>query len=72
MNLVEMHTHSYTNATRFTHTIATRFMSQSFMIRVLRPYTQDWHFQSFSTMDEAQRMIQFYKSCGSPAELVTW
>ena len=37
------------------------------------PYNQcEWRTQSFTTLDEAQRMIEFYKSCGSPAELVIW
>ena len=35
------------------------------------PYNQcEWRTQSFPTLDEAQRMIAFYKSCGSPARLV--
>jgi len=37
------------------------------------PYNQcEWRTQSFTTLDDAQRMIEFYRSCGSPAELVTW
>jgi len=37
------------------------------------PYNQcEWRTQSFTTLDEAQRMIEFYRSCGSPAELVIW
>lgn len=37
------------------------------------PYNQcEWRTQSFATLDEAQRMVEFYKSCGSPAELLTW
>ena len=37
------------------------------------PYNEcEWRTQSFSTLDEAERMIAFYQSCGSPAELVTW
>jgi hypothetical protein len=38
-----------------------------FTIRYFRPYTQDWMLQSFNTIEEAQRMIEFYRSCGSPA-----
>jgi len=38
-----------------------------FVIRYLRPYTQDWVLQAFDTLEEAQRMIEFYRSCGSPA-----
>jgi len=41
-----------------------------FTIRYFRPYTQEWKFQSFNTIEEAERMIRFYQSCGSPAEMV--
>ena len=35
------------------------------------PYNnQEWRVQSFSTLDEAKRMIEFYQSCGSPAKLI--
>ena len=35
------------------------------------PYNQcEWRTQSFTTLHEAQRMVEFYKSCGSPARLV--
>jgi hypothetical protein len=40
-----------------------------FTITFLRPYTQDWGFQSFPTRWEADRMIEFYRSCGSPARM---
>ena len=42
-----------------------------FTIRYFTPYQQQWRTQSFPTLDEAQRMVQFYLSCGSPAELVS-
>jgi len=32
---------------------------------------EEWRTQTFSTLDEAERMIKFYRSCGSPARLVT-
>jgi hypothetical protein len=32
---------------------------------------EEWRTQTFSTLDEAERMIKFYISCGSPARLVT-
>jgi hypothetical protein len=38
-----------------------------YKITFLHPYTQHWLFQSFPTKEEAERMIAFYKSCGSPA-----
>jgi len=41
-----------------------------FVIRYFRPYTQEWNTQSFSTLEEAQSMIDFYRSCGSPANLI--
>ena len=41
-----------------------------FTIRYFTPYQQQWRTQSFSTLDEAQRMVQFYLSCGSPSELI--
>ena len=47
-----------------THTL---FVMNKFTIRYFRPYTQDWMLQSFNTIEEAQRMIEFYRSCGSPA-----
>jgi hypothetical protein len=35
------------------------------------PYNDcEWRVQSFPTVDEAQSMINFYKSCGSPAKFV--
>jgi hypothetical protein len=41
-------------------------------IRYFAPYKQQWYNQSFNTIEEAQRMINFYRSCGSPADFVTW
>lgn len=41
-----------------------------FTITFLRPYTQTWGFESFSTQAEAMRRIEFYRSCGSPARMV--
>lgn len=46
----------------------TMFMSEMFIIRYQTPYTQEWRTQSFSTFEEAKRMIEFYRSCGSPAQ----
>ena len=35
------------------------------------PYgNQEWRVQSFSTFESAQRMIDFYISCGSPAHFL--
>lgn len=46
--------------------------SLAYVIRYFAPYTWDWRLQSFTTAEEADRMIAFYKECGSPAELVAW
>jgi hypothetical protein len=41
-----------------------------FTIRYQTPYNQcEWRTQSFRTLDEAERMVAFYRSCGSPARL---
>ena len=53
------------SATRFPHCL-----TKMFVIRYFRPYTQDWNTQSFNTLDEANRMIDFYRSCGSSASLI--
>lgn len=35
------------------------------------PYNnQEWRTQSFSTLEEAQSMVEFYISCGSPAKVI--
>ena len=45
--------------------------SIGFTITFQTPYNQcEWRTQSFTTLDEAQRMIAFYKSCGSPAKFI--
>jgi hypothetical protein len=42
-----------------------------FTITYQTPYNDcEWRYQSFSTLNEAERMIEFYRSCGSPAHLV--
>jgi hypothetical protein len=43
-----------------------------FTIRYQTPYNScEWRMQTFSTLSEAERMVNFYISCGSPAHLVT-
>jgi hypothetical protein len=32
---------------------------------------EEWRTQSFATLDEAKRMVDFYRSCGSPAKLIS-
>ena len=41
-----------------------------FTITYARPYTGRMATQSFRTMNEAERMIAFYASCGVRAHLV--
>ena len=42
-----------------------------YQIRYQTPYNQqEWRSQWFPTLAEAERMIDFYRSCGSPAHLV--
>jgi hypothetical protein len=45
--------------------------AQTFTIRFRVPYNDcEWREQSFPTREQAERMAAFYRSCGSPAELV--
>jgi hypothetical protein len=35
------------------------------------PYNnQEWRVQSFPTLEEAESMVNFYISCGSPAKII--
>ena len=46
-------------------------MTQTFTIRYRVPYNDcEWREQSFPTREKAESMAAFYRSCGSPAELV--
>jgi hypothetical protein len=75
-------THTYITSRRDTYThihIEIHIMQHTspsvnaigYTITYQTPYNQcEWRTQSFTTLDEAQRMIEFYKSCGSPARLV--
>jgi len=39
-------------------------------VRYQVPYNAcEWRSQWFPTLDEAERMVAFYRSCGSPAHL---
>jgi hypothetical protein len=45
--------------------------SKMFTITYQTPYNScEWRFQTFPTLEEAERMIAFYISCGSPAHLI--
>jgi hypothetical protein len=48
-------------------------MALGITIRFQSPYNDcEERTQTFPTIDEANRMVEFYKSCGSPAEVVTF
>jgi len=38
-------------------------------VRYFAPYAQTWREQWFPTLGEAERMVDFYRSCGTPAHL---
>jgi hypothetical protein len=45
--------------------------NQMYQVSYQVPYgNQEWRVQSFSTLQEAQAMVNFYNSCGSPAKLI--
>ena len=47
-------------------------MALGITIRYQTPYNScEWREQTFATFEEADRMAAFYRSCGSPAEIVT-
>jgi hypothetical protein len=46
-------------------------MPEMYQVSYQVPYgNQEWRVQSFSTLQEAQSMVEFYISCGSPAKLI--
>ena len=46
-------------------------MPEMYQVSYQVPYgNQEWRVQSFSTLKEAQSMVEFYISCGSPAKLI--
>jgi len=48
-------------------------LTEMFTITYQTPYNNcEWRQQTFRTLDEALRMIDFYQSCGSPAKLINW
>ena len=83
ISLDEIRTHTH-KSRRDTHTykhIEIHIMQHTsrpvnaigFTITYQTPYNQcEWRTKSFTTLDEAERQIEFYKSCGSPAELLIW
>lgn len=49
---------------------ALALLTAMFTIRFLAPYGSGWRTQSFSSLEEARRMVAFYLSCGSEAHLL--
>lgn len=46
-------------------------MTEMFEVTYQIPYNDcEWRSQYFNTKDEAERMVDFYRSCGSPAKLI--
>lgn len=46
-------------------------MPEMFEVTYQTPYNnQEWRSQYFNTKEEAERMVNFYQSCGSPAKLI--
>jgi hypothetical protein len=69
-------THTYTQSSHrdyiMQHT-SRPVNSIGYTITYQMPYNEcEWRTKSFTTLDEAERQIEFYKSCGSDAKLVTW
>jgi len=47
--------------------------SKMYVITYQVPYNNcEWRQQSFSTLEEAESMVAFYISCGSPAKLIQY
>ena len=46
-------------------------MNQMYEVTYQVPYNDcEWRSQYFNTRKEAQSMVEFYRSCGSPAKLI--
>jgi len=46
-------------------------MNQMYEVTYQVPYNDcEWRSQYFNTLQEAQSMVEFYRSCGSPAKLI--
>ena len=41
-----------------------------YTVHYLSPYSGQWLYQSFSSMEEAVSMKEFYLSCGSPTKAI--
>lgn len=46
-------------------------MPEMYQVSYQIPYNDcEWRSQYFNTLEEAERMVDFYRSCGSPAKLI--
>jgi hypothetical protein len=46
-------------------------MPEMYEVTYQTPYNnQEWRSQYFNTKEKAQSMVEFYRSCGSPAKLI--
>ena len=63
---------THTILDEYTHIIhSIKTMKKPFKIMYKIPYNDcDWRVQWFATLDEAERMVAFYLSCGAPAKLM--
>jgi hypothetical protein len=52
------------------YTLSSLNSMNRFEVRYQRPYSNGWYSQFFATIEEAERMVNFYISCGSPATLI--
>ena len=67
---------AYSISTLNTHSLSLSQTSKMYQITYQVPYPsagllEEWRIQSFPTLDEAKRMVDFYRSCGSPAKLIS-
>ena len=54
-----------------THIHSIKTMKKPFKIMYQTPYNScEWRVQWFATLEEAERMVEFYRSCRSPAKLM--
>lgn len=48
----------------------TNTQDRTFVVRYQIPYNDcEWREQVFTTREDAESMVNFYRSCGSPAHL---
>ncbi len=51
--------------------ISTNCKPKMYQVSYQTPYSnQEWRVQYFNTKEEAQSVVEFYQSCGSPAKLI--